>query len=160
MKRKYYEMDYDSPVGVLEIIVTDEAMYELKYTDKKEIENTLDESHPSIFHKCSEQLDEYFQGKRKTFSIAYVLDGTEFQKKVWNALTEIPYGKTGSYRDIASAVNSEKAVRAVGGANGKNKISIIIPCHRIIGANGKLTGYGGGLWRKEWLLNHEQQEAI
>ncbi|MFA1821752.1 methylated-DNA--[protein]-cysteine S-methyltransferase [Virgibacillus oceani] len=160
MEENFYKIEYDSPVGVLEIIGTDEAIYELNFTDKKQTENNLDQNHPSIFHRCSEQLDEYFQGKRKTFSIGYVLKGTEFQKKVWNALTEIPYGKTGSYRDIAIAVNSEKAVRAVGGANGKNKISIIIPCHRIIGANGKLTGYGGGLWRKEWLLKHEQKKAV
>jgi len=160
MEKTLYTFDYDSPVGILEISGTAEAIYELNFTDKKQIENTLNESHPAILHQCSSQLDEYFQGKRKNFTIPYVLEGTDFQKKVWHALTEIPYGKTGSYQDIAIAVNSEKAVRAVGSANGKNKISIIIPCHRIIGANGKLTGYGGGLWRKEWLLKHEKEKAV
>ena len=160
MEKTLYTFDYDSPVGILEISGTAEAIYELNFTDKKQIENTLNESHPAILHQYSSQLDEYFQGKRKNFTIPYVLEGTDFQKKVWHALTEIPYGKTGSYQDIAIAVNSEKAVRAVGSANGKNKISIIIPCHRIIGANGKLTGYGGGLWRKEWLLKHEKEKAV
>jgi methylated-DNA-[protein]-cysteine S-methyltransferase len=160
MTETFYTFDYDSPVGILEISGTAEAIYELNFTDKKQIENTLDDHHPDIFHECRSQLDEYFKGQRNNFSIRYVLEGTDFQKNVWNALTEIPYGKTGSYRDIAVAVNSEKAVRAVGSANGKNKISIIIPCHRIIGSNGKLTGYGGGLWRKEWLLKHEQEKAL
>ena len=84
------------------------------------------------------------------------LHSLEFQKTVWEALTKIPYAKTGAYKDIAVSIGNEKAIRAVGSANGKNKLSIVIPCHRIIGSNGKLTGYAGGLWRKEWLLNHER----
>src|SRR5690554_1172948 len=108
MKKTFYTFEYDSPVGVLKISGTTEAIYELSFTDKERTENPLDESYPAILHECSSQLDEYFEGKRKTFTIPYVLEGTEFQKKVWNALTEIPYAKTGSYRDIAIAVNSEK----------------------------------------------------
>jgi methylated-DNA-[protein]-cysteine S-methyltransferase len=102
-------------------------------------------------------LDEYFKGKRQNFSLELQLEGTDFQKKVWEQLQKIPYGETASYKDVAVAIGNEKAVRAVGGANGMNNIAIIIPCHRVIGADGNLVGFGGGLWRKVWLLNHEKQ---
>jgi methylated-DNA-[protein]-cysteine S-methyltransferase len=106
--------------------------------------------------ECFSQLDEYFKGERREFTFPYILEGTIFQKNVWNALTGILYVNTGSYKDIAVSIGNEKAIRAVGSANGRNKLSIVIPCHRIIGSNGKLTGYAGGLWRKEWLLQHER----
>ncbi len=102
------------------------------------------------------QLSEYFRGERTTFDLPLEFHGTEFQKKVWRALLDVPFGSTASYGDIARAIGNPKAVRAVGGANAKNPISIVAPCHRIIGSNGKLTGYGGGLWRKKWLLAHER----
>ncbi|MGL5692930.1 MAG: methylated-DNA--[protein]-cysteine S-methyltransferase [Peptostreptococcaceae bacterium] len=103
------------------------------------------------------QLDEYFKGKRIEFNIKFRLNGTQFQEKVWNALTEIKYGETVSYKDIGIRIDNEKAVRAIGNANGRNIINIVVPCHRVIGANKSLTGYGGGLHRKSWLLEHESK---
>jgi methylated-DNA-[protein]-cysteine S-methyltransferase len=102
-----------------------------------------------------EELEEYFQNKRTAFTVPLCLDGTDFQKRVWTALRTVPYGKTASYLDMANEIGNPKAVRAIGGANSRNPISIIVPCHRIIGKNGTLVGYEGGLWRKEWLLKHE-----
>jgi methylated-DNA-[protein]-cysteine S-methyltransferase len=109
-----------------------------------------------VLIECERQLDEYFKGKRRTFTFPYQLDGTIFQKKVWEGLTEISYAKTSTYKEIAVSIGNEKAVRGVGSANGRNRLSIVVPCHRVIGSNGKLTGYAGGLWRKEWLLRHER----
>ena len=101
------------------------------------------------------QLNEYFTGNRKTFNLKLNPQGTEFQKKVWEALQNVPYGKTITYLEQSKVLGNVKAIRAVAGANGKNPISIVIPCHRIIGSDGSLTGYAGGLWRKKWLLEHE-----
>jgi len=105
------------------------------------------------------QLDEYFKGKRRKFSVKLDLRGTVFQKRVWQALLKIPFGGTASYQDIAEAVGNRKAVRAVGNANGANPVAIIVPCHRVIGSDGSLVGYGSGLWRKRWLLSHEQKHS-
>ncbi len=105
--------------------------------------------------KAYSQLIEYFNGKRKTFDLPYKLNGTDFQKKVWSALCDIPYGETRSYKDIAIAVGNPKASRAIGMANNKNPITVIVPCHRVIGASGKLVGYAGGLAMKEFLLKME-----
>jgi methylated-DNA-[protein]-cysteine S-methyltransferase len=110
---------------------------------------------PHVLLECYEQVHEYFEGKREAFTFRYAYSGTPFQESVWNSLTNISYAQTASYMHIAKSIENEKAIRAVGSANGKNKLSIVVPCHRIIGSNGKLTGYAGGLWRKEWLLNHE-----
>lgn len=101
------------------------------------------------------QLTEYFAGTRREFDLPLRLRGTEFQKRVWQELTEIPYGQTWSYGELAKRINNPSASRAVGLANGRNPISILVPCHRVIGADGSLTGYGGGLERKRWLLAHE-----
>ncbi len=109
-----------------------------------------------LSQRAYEQLTEYFDGKRKNFDLPYKLNGTEFQKKVWSALCDIPYGQTRSYKDIAIAVGNEKASRAVGMANNKNPITVIVPCHRVIGASGKLVGYAGGLSMKEFLLEMEE----
>ncbi|MDQ0271858.1 methylated-DNA--[protein]-cysteine S-methyltransferase [Cytobacillus purgationiresistens] len=147
--------DYKSPVGMLEIEGSEEAICSILFTDREIVENQLTEDAPQVMKDCIQQLDEYFKGERQEFSLPYVLNGTAFQQSVWQALTEIPYGQTGSYKDIATAISNERAVRAVGSANGKNKLTIIIPCHRIIGTNGTLTGYAGGLDRKKWLLAHE-----
>ena len=103
------------------------------------------------------QLDEYFSGRRKKFDIPYEIPGTKFQLKVWNELQKLPYGKTTSYEDIAKSIENKNAVRAVATANGDNRLAIVIPCHRVIGKDGKLRGYGGGLWRKKWLLDFEQR---
>ena len=106
-----------------------------------------------------EQLAEYFAGDRRDFDLALAPAGTPFQRRVWDALREIPYGQTRSYRDIAERIGSPKAVRAVGLANGRNPISVVVPCHRVVGANGSLTGYGGGLHNKQLLLDLEQRTA-
>ncbi len=107
--------------------------------------------------KAYSELLEYFDGKRKQFDIPYKLSGTDFQKKVWSALCAIPYGETRSYKDIAKAVGNEKASRAIGMANNKNPITVIVPCHRVIGSSGKLVGYAGGLTMKEFLLDMEEE---
>jgi AraC family transcriptional regulator of adaptative response/methylated-DNA-[protein]-cysteine methyltransferase len=123
----------------------------------KAFKATLVESKNPYFDTLRQQLKEYFKGERKEFDIPLDLVGTDFQKKVWKSLMQIPYGSTISYGEQAKRNGKPKAVRAVANANAKNKISIILPCHRVIGADGKLTGYGGGLWRKEKLLEFEQQ---
>ncbi len=151
---KKFTTTYDSKVGMLEIEGTEEAITRVNFSEKRNIRD--DKNLPPIIQECRKQLDEYFKGKRRTFSLALQLEGTDFQKKVWSELRKIPFGKTASYKDVAVAIGNEKAVRAVGGANGKNNIAIIIPCHRVIGADGDLVGFGGGLWRKVWLLNHEK----
>jgi len=144
---------YKSPIGLLEIGGTATEIWSLGFVDKK---TEAGSSRSAALRQCRRELAEYFRGRRKTFSVKLRLEGTEFQKKVWNELVKVGYGRTASYRDIALAVGRPKAVRAVGNANGSNPISIIVPCHRIIGTSGKLVGYGGGLWRKEWLLKHER----
>ncbi|MBK6486937.1 MAG: methylated-DNA--[protein]-cysteine S-methyltransferase [Gemmatimonadetes bacterium] len=113
----------------------------------------------AAFVDAVRQLNEYFEGRRVTFEIPLAPDGTEFQRRVWMALRDIPFAQTVSYGDIAREIGNPKGVRAVGLANGRNPISIIVPCHRVIGSNGSLTGYGGGLDRKQWLLAHEARTA-
>jgi methylated-DNA-[protein]-cysteine S-methyltransferase len=110
---------------------------------------------PEVLKDCVTQLDEYFNGTRRQFSLKLNPEGTEFQKRVWNELLNIPFGKTVSYLQLAKLLGDVKAIRAVANANGKNPIWIIIPCHRVIGTDGSLTGYAGGLHRKKWLLDHE-----
>jgi methylated-DNA-[protein]-cysteine S-methyltransferase len=149
---KEYSAYYNSQIGVIEITSSEKGILSLDFADKAGGNTEL----PECLNDCLLQLDEYFKGKRKEFSVEILPSGTDFQMKVWEKLREIPYGKTASYADIAEAAGNRKAVRAVGGANNKNKIAIIIPCHRVIGSNGSLTGYAGELWRKEWLLNHEK----
>jgi methylated-DNA-[protein]-cysteine S-methyltransferase len=151
-----HKVDYQSPIGVLEIIGTEEAICSILFSEQDAPVNLLNAETPNSLSECYHQLDQYFKGERRTFTFPYRFEGTDFQKKVWNALTQVPYGQTDSYKNLAIAIGNEKAVRALGSANGKNQLSIVIPCHRIIGANGKLVGYAGGLWRKEWLLQHEK----
>lgn len=131
--------------------------YEIKNI-KKDKNYILRET--SLIKKASEQLFEYLAGKRKDFELPLLRDGTDFQISVWNELIKIPYGETRSYKDIAVAINNEKAVRAVGMANNRNKISIFIPCHRVIGSDKKLVGYGGGLEIKKFLLNLEKMNLF
>ena len=109
-----------------------------------------------VLAQTREELAEYFDGRRRTFDIALAPNGTAFQRSVWSALTQIPFGTTISYADLARRVGKEAAVRAVGAANGRNPIPVIVPCHRVIGSDGSLTGFGGGLPRKKWLLQHEK----
>lgn len=150
--QKYYYYYY-SPVGILEISTTEDELISILYVGEKR-ENT---GQPKILKEVIKQLEEYFNGSRKEFNIKFKLKGTEFQEKVWNALTETPYGETVSYKDIATRIENEKAVRAVGNTNGRNIINIVVPCHRVIGSNKSLTGYGGGLEKKLWLLQHEEK---
>jgi methylated-DNA-[protein]-cysteine S-methyltransferase len=150
-KRAYYS----SPIGFVEIAATSEAISSVNFTS----ESTDNDSSP-LLSIALEQMDEYFEGSRKEFQLPLAPEGTDFQKRVWSELLNIPYGATCSYLDVARALGDANAIRAVGAANGRNPISIIIPCHRVIGADGSLTGYGGGLWRKEWLLRHEGVRAL
>ena len=152
MTKKYYGY-YNSPIGVLEIITSDCAIISAMFVDEMK-ENT---GQSEILKIVIKQFDEYFKGTRKDFDIKCEVQGTEFQKKVWDALMEIPYGVTLSYKELAIVIGNEKATRAVGNANSKNIISIIIPCHRVIGSDKSLTGYAGGISRKKWLLEHERE---
>ncbi|TSA28126.1 MAG: methylated-DNA--[protein]-cysteine S-methyltransferase [Ignavibacteriales bacterium] len=149
-----YKTFYKSPIGLIEIGGTENSITSLFFIDEEF--NPDVKSNPYI-EKYVEQLDEYFKGKRKIFGLNIQPEGTDFQKRVWDELLKIPYGETRSYMEITKILGDQKAIRAVANANGQNKISIIIPCHRVIGSDGSLTGYGGGLWRKKWLLEHEQK---
>lgn len=148
---------YKSPIGNLKIQTLESKLVSINYC--KSISKQT--STPSGFSKkVLKQLDEYFSGKRKNFDLDFSFQGTDFQNKVWQALTQIPCGQTASYADIAKKIKNPKAVRAVGNANNKNPFSIVVPCHRVIGKNGKLVGYAGGLSKKEWLLKHEGVSAL
>jgi methylated-DNA-[protein]-cysteine S-methyltransferase len=145
---------YNSPIGLIEITGTGNSITSLYFVDQ----NINPKSEPnSYLENCAAQLDEYFNGKRKDFDLKLEPEGTEFQKKVWDELKNIQYGETKSYLQMSQILGDVLAIRAVANANGQNKISIVIPCHRVIGSNGSLTGYAGGLWRKKWLLQHEQK---
>ena len=133
-------------------------MLESEFTDlQKRLDAVLLPGKNEFTEAAVQQILEYFAGTRKTFTVPLHAPGTEFQQRVWEALRQIPFGEIRSYGEIATAIGEPKAVRAVGTANGMNRIAILIPCHRVIGADGALTGYGGGLWRKDWLLQHERE---
>jgi methylated-DNA-[protein]-cysteine S-methyltransferase len=151
MTEKYYGY-YESPIGLLVVVCTKEWLLSVEFVDKKssQVKSNF------LMEKVLKQLDQYFKGERKDFDVPLFLGGTPFQNQVWNELQKIPYGETFSYKELAVKLGNKKATRAVGNANGKNLISIIIPCHRVIGSNKKLTGYAGGLDRKKWLLEHEK----
>lgn len=149
-------MNIDSPIGVLGLIEEDGHLVEVLFGGLPE--GTEEES-GEIIQETARQLAEYFKGERREFSLPMKLDGTDFQLAVWAALERIPYAETRSYQAIATEVGSPKAVRAVGGANAKNNIPIIIPCHRVIGKSGKLVGFGGGLGIKTFLLDLEKAHA-
>lgn len=143
---------YSSPVGILEIKSTESHITQLLF---KESAKASSENIPAVMKECIRQLDEYFSGNRKDFTLPLALEGTNFQCSVWKALQTIPYGQTISYKQLAERVENPKACRAVGSANGRNPIAIIIPCHRVIAANGTLGGYAGGLDIKTILLTLE-----
>jgi methylated-DNA-[protein]-cysteine S-methyltransferase len=156
---------YQSPIGILEISGTEDAITAVLFINswkgKKINEDEIQfntPSYPSI-KQCIKELDEYFAGERKDFSFNTNQSGTAFQLKVWKELTNIPYGRTISYLELSKRLGDTKAIRAVGTANGNNHICIAVPCHRVIGSNGDLVGYGGDLWRKKWLLEHEGKFA-
>lgn len=145
---------YDTEIGRIKISEKDEKIIGLGFSDYKK-ENEIEKETDAI-RKTYLQLKEYLSGKRKNFDIEIEMIGTEFQKKVWKELLNIPYGETRSYKDIAIAIGNGKACRAVGNANNKNPIAIIVPCHRVVGSNGSMTGYAGGLDIKEKLLKIEK----
>jgi methylated-DNA-[protein]-cysteine S-methyltransferase len=142
---------WQSPMGLIEIQASEEGLRAVSFVEERifeEVENT----HNQL---TINQLQEYFDQKRKDFDLIYDLEGTDFQKRVWLELLKIPFGKTKSYMDVAVALGDPKVIRAAASANGANKIGIIIPCHRVIGSDGSLTGYAGGLDKKKWLLEFE-----
>ena len=156
---------YQSPLGLLEIRSTGSFLSEVLFINSwkgaKVNETDLIVAKPKspVLKVCIKQLDEYFAGTRTEFTIHTSQIGTAFQQTVWAELCNIPYGRTISYLELSKRIGNVKAIRAVGTANGNNSISIIVPCHRVIGSNGDLIGYGGDLWRKKWLLEHEGKIA-
>jgi methylated-DNA-[protein]-cysteine S-methyltransferase len=149
---------YNSPLGNIRISASGDMITELHFLD--EIDSApADRTAAHILKQCTEQLDQYFKGDLNAFNIPLSNEGTAFQQRVWNALCDIPYGRTISYMELSKRLGDTKAIRAVGTANGKNKIAIIVPCHRVIGSNGNLVGYAGKLWRKQWLLAHEARHG-
>jgi len=163
-ERTYFFKHVPSPVGKLKLVATDDGLtailWENDNPNRVKLGNMVEnESHP-VLKLAERQLNEYFAGKRKKFELPLDFNGTEFQQSVWKALLTIPFGETRSYTQIAKQISRPKAVRAVGAANGKNPISIIAPCHRVIGADGSLTGFAGGLKAKEYLLGFEAERLI
>ena len=158
MKLAFIEMA--SPVGTLKLVANETALvavlWENENPKRVRLAELIEQTHHPILLETQKQLTEYFAGKRQQFDLPLDFEGTEFQQKVWQALLTIPFGETRSYRDIAEQIGNVKAVRAVGAANGKNPISIIAPCHRVVGANGKLVGFAGGLDNKDILLRLEK----
>ncbi len=156
---QHFNQCFESPLGFLNIISTKDEVKALRFED------TIQPQQPNTLTELvKRQLSEYFAKKREKFDLPLAPEGTTFQEKVWEQLLKIPFGQTISYRKLSQMINNEKAIRAVGKANGQNPIPIIIPCHRVIGSNGDLTGYSGGLWRKKILLKREgllpQKEII
>ncbi len=165
-ENKVVRKNLETPLGIMIACATDKGLCMLEFSDRrallteyKEIEKyfktSIKDGTNEIIENIEIELKKYFSGELKDFSVPLDAPGSEFQKRVWNQLLKIPYGETRSYKAQSIAINSPDSVRAVANANGKNRISIVIPCHRVIGEDGSLTGYGGGLHRKQWLLNHE-----
>lgn len=161
-----YKKIISTPLGDMIALVSDEHLCLLEFADQKNLNNTLEKvktklktdiktKETDLLSHLKDEIKVYFAGEKMQFSTPILMLGTDFQKQAWQALQTIPYAKTISYSEQAKNLNNPSAVRAVANANSKNLISIIVPCHRVIGQNGTLTGYAGGLWRKKWLLNHE-----
>ena len=155
-------MYMDSPVGALKLVAHDHALVAVMWDneDHKRVrlaELIEDHQHPMLL-RVKKQLEQYFAGQRQQFDLPLDFQGTDFQQQVWQTLLTIPYGETRSYKDIALQIGNQKAVRAVGAANGRNPISIIAPCHRVIGSSGALVGFAGGLDKKQILLSLEQSQ--
>lgn len=144
----------NSPVGLLKIETDEKQLLSISFVSSPENDSDFQ---PEILDETARQLEEYFKGRRKKFDLKLAPEGTLFQQKVWQQIIKVEYGETATYQKVAQQVGTEKHTRAVGLANGQNPIPIIVPCHRIIGANGKLTGYAGGIDRKKWLLQHEMK---
>ena len=148
-----------TPLGIAKIEGDKQGIATLSLVEDVALSNEI----PSCLQEAVSQLNEYFSGERNAFDLHLNPQGTDFQKKVWKSLEEIPFGKTRTYLEQAKILGDVKAIRAVAAANGKNPLWIVLPCHRVIGSDGSLTGYAGGLWRKKWLLEHEnpmRQESL
>ncbi|TAL46843.1 MAG: methylated-DNA--[protein]-cysteine S-methyltransferase [Chitinophagaceae bacterium] len=154
-----YTTYYHSPVGMLKICGTENFISEVSFYDKVQKADSRKKNLPPLLIQCVEQLIQYFHGERRKFELPIHQGGTKFQQDVWSELMTIPFGRTLSYMELARKTGDTKAIRAVGAANGKNNVAIIVPCHRVIGSNRELIGYAGGLWRKKWLLEHEAKVA-
>lgn len=159
----------ETPIGQMLACANHEGICLLEFADRKDIDkqksslqNVLKtefaEGTNEYLESLTIQLGEYFSGKRKKFDLPLVLTGTQFQEKVWSSLQNIPFGKTLTYQKLTNQLGDPRAIRAVANATGANKIAILIPCHRVIGSDGSLTGYAGGIWRKQWLLDHENNQ--
>ncbi len=158
MQKELFYHSFLTPAGNLQLVTNRESLLSVSFLNGS---GSHCDRQPEILKNAVQQLSEYFTGKRKIFTLNLQPEGTDFQKKVWNELMKnVPYGEKISYREIAVKLGSEKLSRAVGLANGRNPIAVVIPCHRVIGANGKLTGYAGGLERKRWLLQHEFRNNV
>lgn len=149
---QYEEYFLKTPIGTARIMGNEDGIIEISVMDA---DPDCNKKIPEVLSNCVSQLEEYFKGQRKEFSVRLNPKGTPFQKSVWAELSKIPYGEKISYMKQTLRLGNRKAIRAVAKANGKNPIWIIVPCHRVVGSDGSLTGYAGGLWRKEWLLEHE-----
>ena len=150
---------YHSPVGLLKIVGTEDYISEVSFFDKVQKTESRKKNLPPLMIQCIEELIQYFHGQLRQFDVPINQPGTSFQKEVWNELMTIPFGKTISYLELARRTGDTKATRAVANANGRNNVAIIVPCHRVIGANKELVGYAGGLPKKKWLLELEAKVA-
>ena len=162
--------EFETPLGAMVTCGTDDGICLLEFTNRRMLPTEMKsisklmnakiaDGESTHFHLLKHELDLYFEGKLRKFSIPIVTPGSAFQQLVWQALLQIPYGSTRSYKQQAVALQKPEAIRAVAGANGMNRIAILIPCHRVIGEDGSMTGYGGGIWRKRWLLDMETGQA-
>jgi methylated-DNA-[protein]-cysteine S-methyltransferase len=145
---------FQTPLGISKIVGNEDGISEISITSEGEVSVEVS----AVLKEAIVQINDYFEGKRNDFSFKLNPKGTDFQQRVWAELLNIPFGKTMSYHDLSKKLGDVKAIRAVASANGKNPLWIVVPCHRVIGSDGSLTGYAGGLWRKKWLLEHETLE--
>ena len=160
METKYTQI-YHSPIGVIKIVASEFCIEELVFVEIDKVSTIqLSENSPPVIQQCIDELLEYFAGNRRSFSVAINQEGTEFQQRVWKELYEVPFGKNLSYGELAKKMGDPNAVRAAAAANGKNKIAVIVPCHRIVGADRSLVGYAWGKARKKWLLQHEFRMSL
>ena len=148
-----------SPIGIVEIKAIDNALVQVKILSDNYLINVTELKDSFIIEETKKQLQEYFNGKRKVFDLELAPIGTDFQQKVWKEVLQIPFGDTKTYGQLAENIGAKELSRAVGNANGKNPLWIIVPCHRVIGSNNNLVGYAGGIWRKKWLLDLETNQS-
>ena len=158
-RRMLFVTEMDTPIGKLTAGASEEGVCFLEYENRKNVKkyNEFKEGENNHLADLRRELDEYFNGNRQEFSVTLAPEGTSFQNRVWSALSKIPFGSTVSYLELAETLGNKGSIRAAANANAKNPVAILIPCHRVIGGNGKLTGYAGGLWRKKWLIDHEKR---